>query len=837
MTSEYSQYYKKLLDFEPYGYQKEVADILLKKKKNVILSVPTGSGKTWGSIMPFLYAQQSDLYFPKKMIYSLPLRTLTNSIYHDVTNILLRNGYSEDEIKRQTGEFSDDKFLEKEIIFSTIDQTLSSFLCFPLSLSHRQANINAGALIGSYLIFDEFHLLDPALSMATTLGMLKMLENLCRCCIMTATLSNDFMEALKENLTNFEIVTLNDFPKDQKKIKSLIPEKNKKLISVKNQPLTSKEILEKHKDKTIVICNRVETCQKVFQDLVKTLHKENPQKIDVKENVICLHSRFFDNDRKRKENKLKLLLGKQARNKKTNTILISTQVIEAGMDISCDIMHTEISPVNSFLQRAGRCARFEGETGEILVYNILNPKELLDQDLALKKNDKKEIQRINNKYLPYDHSLCLATFNTLKNYNTLDGNVPQKLIEEIIGGTEMKVISSMSRGQKGGFNQDKIIESWESCLKNHYRSTIRDIQSVDITIICDELTPEVERYPYGYQSLSMYKWSFVSWLKKIEDGEGPIKTEEEQWLVKGLEENMFVGEIENDEEVKFQLIKLTNFRELPPQVYANSRFFGYSSDFGFNWQYPNTFNTTAPRKEKKDKIEKFEPLKKDTFFQHNMGLIRCFEKEFWPKLQGFTIKELISFIEAPNLTERDFEKLFKLMIILHDYGKLSEAWQKPMQRYQASKENIPLEEFNQVLGHTDFDALNPVDLKLGEKVGLHKRPGHSGVGAFVAQEVLPQLYDEELLKSTISMAISRHHGPLSNSFPSFNIPQLFYSPMKNLLNRFEFSSLELNSQELEDQLDGFETGWNGERILYLFFVRILRLCDQKATENLKKYYK
>ena len=44
---------------------------------------------------------------------------------------------------------------------------MSSFLCFPLSLSHGQANINAGALVGSYLVFDEFHLLDKNRSMAT----------------------------------------------------------------------------------------------------------------------------------------------------------------------------------------------------------------------------------------------------------------------------------------------------------------------------------------------------------------------------------------------------------------------------------------------------------------------------------------------------------------------------------------------------------------------------------------------------------------------------------------------------------------------------------------------
>ena len=187
----YKDFYASHLGFAPYSYQNEVAELLL-SGKNVILSVPTGAGKTWASIMPFLYAKDNQINFPSKLIYSLPLRTLTNSIYDDVRNVISQNS-----ISIQTGEFSNDPYFESDIVFSTIDQTLSSFLCFPLSLSHRQANINAGALVGSYLVFDEFHLLDSRLSMSTTLGMLRILKNMCRVCIMTATLSDSFLHFLK----------------------------------------------------------------------------------------------------------------------------------------------------------------------------------------------------------------------------------------------------------------------------------------------------------------------------------------------------------------------------------------------------------------------------------------------------------------------------------------------------------------------------------------------------------------------------------------------------------------------------------------------------------------
>src|SRR5690606_2804153 len=352
--------------------------------------------------------------------------------------------------------------------FSTIDQTLSNFLCFPLPLSQAQANINAGAIIGSYLVFDEFHLLDPKRSMATTIGMLRMLGNLTRCCIMTATLEGEFMNELKNSLSNFEIVTLDDFPEDKEKIASLLPVENKKQIEVVEDIISAEVIAKNHVSKSIIICNRVESAQKIYQDLIELKKVGNPNlKGTSAENIICLHSRFFDSDRKEKENKLKSLFGKTPL--ADSAILIATQVIEAGMDLSCDVMHTEISPINSFLQRAGRCARFANETGEIFIYNVLDAADKVSLDIAIQEEDKNEIRRLNNKYLPYQKMDCKYALDELKKYQTLDGEIPKQLIEKIAKKTEENLVEKMRMTGGGGFNQGKIRDSWESCEKNNYR--------------------------------------------------------------------------------------------------------------------------------------------------------------------------------------------------------------------------------------------------------------------------------------------------------------------------------------------------------------------------------
>ncbi len=840
-----NSFYSELLKINPYHYQSKVADTLL-GEKNVILCVPTGAGKTWASVMPFLYAKKYNIEnFPKKMIYSLPLRTLTNSIYLDVTeNENIRKSFPN--ISRQTGEYAEDKFFEKDIIFSTIDQTLSNFLCFPLAHSQRQANINAGAIIGSYLVFDEFHLLEPSLSMGTTLGMLRLLGETCRCCIMTATLSDCFMQTLKDKLPNYEVVTLDDFPEDKKLIKSLLPNQDKKKIFILETVLTAEDIVSHHKDKTIVICNRVENTQKVYDDLIKMQAIAEDQ-IFKNAEIICLHSRFFDKDRKAKEDKLKGLFGKNTPD--TNAILIATQVIEAGMDISCSVMHTEISPINSFLQRAGRCARFETETGDIFVYHILNTDEQITLDVP-EDADKIEIQAINSKFLPYDKNLTIKTLLELKRYQTLDGIIPKTLIESVLAEFEKEITQEL---KDANFNREKILDSWRDCKKNNYRITIRDIQSVEIVLIQKDQKEEIEMYPFRYQSLGIYKWSLVSWLNKIAKGEGIKKYDpEEDVLAWSLEETTFLGEtrkneFENDEDVKYTLTKICDFSKIPSVVYLNAKFLGYTSGIGFNWQFEDTFCSISPRREWTGKDENFKPLTKDTFYQHNMGLIGAFEKEFLGGNEGrsdkldFPFRVLANRIGKPDLTKDDFIKLIKLMIVLHDYGKLNNKWQKPMRTYQSKKEGKELASFTDILAHTDYDKFSTEDIALEKECRLSERGSHAGTGAYIAETIVDELFDSEDLAYAVSIAIARHHGAISTkhqssvsaSYDKFEISDQNYAAMQKLLNEFSFD-VELGKKSDEGNLNGLET--DEQRIIYLFLVRILRLCDQKATEDLPKYF-
>jgi CRISPR-associated endonuclease/helicase Cas3 len=818
---EFRDFSTAITNFTPYQYQIKVAEFLL-SGKNVILTVPTGAGKTWASIMPFLYARQSGRTdFPQKMIYSLPLRTLTNSIYSDVSKVLQQKADFEGLTSIHTGEYKEDEHFESDIIFSTIDQTLSNFLCFPLSLSKRQANINAGSLVGSYLVFDEFHLLDPKLSMATTLGTLRTLGTLCRFCIMTATLSEKYINKLK-SAVNAEVVSIDDFPEDVTIINSLkVPEgKNfKKTVTVSENTINAETILKHHINKTIVICNRVEKAQRLYNEIITA----NSLGVD-KSNVICLHSHFFDEGRKKKEEDLKRLFGNK---NKESAILISTQVIEAGMDISCDTMHVEISPINSFLQRAGRCARWEGQFGQIHVYDILELEER--EKIEIETSDKEElaqIRAINNKYLPYNKQLCEVTLEKLKSTKYIDQEISQKLVDDILTEEELKSYSLIVQED---YNRSKIQKSWETCEKNMYSQTIRDIQSIEIAIIDYQQERGKPFIPYRYQTIGLYKWSFIKWMKSYfeerEDGD-------EYFAYKALDlkNSNFIDSFSFDND-GYKLEPLRNVDDIKgcyDVIFVDKSIFKYTSEAGLELGCGSTCSPLKPYEKKEKEITEY---RKDTFEQHNMAIIGCYEQLFKPKLQ-FTFEQLNRYWGEVV----DWDKLIKAMICLHDYGKLNTEWQKKMKKLQELKANGNYNP-DEVLAHSDFNE--DTDKEIEKISGAKNKPPHAGAGAFAliehAEKIIGTNIFEELANS-ISTAILKHHGVDTETYSDFEITDKDYIQIDRLLRDIDVT-VNLKRKVRGGNMTDYLPANNDEWVTYFFLARILRLSDQKATIDFVKYIK
>jgi len=108
---------------------------------------------------------------------------------------------------------------------------------------------------------------------------------------------------------------------------------------------------------TLVILNRVETATKVHAHL-KTLVADRG--IDLR----LVHSRFRPSER---VNWRQHFLNRSAPIAAPGRIIVTTQVVEAGVDISAKTLVTELAPWSSLVQRFGRCARYADETGDIMV--------------------------------------------------------------------------------------------------------------------------------------------------------------------------------------------------------------------------------------------------------------------------------------------------------------------------------------------------------------------------------------------------------------------------------------------------------------------------------------
>ncbi|HRF96037.1 MAG TPA: CRISPR-associated helicase Cas3', partial [Aggregatilineales bacterium] len=343
---------------ESYQFQRDVYDAYM-RGEDILLCAPTGSGKTRASVAPALegfWSDKSDrtYQYPPRMIFVAPLKTLVGAQYDTIKKAYHDKSGEHDLWERewkpsiQTGDDSEDPKFERKIIVATVDQLLASFLNIPYGISRKLDNINVGAMLGSYLIFDELHLYPYDQMMLTVLAMLKMLKGISRFTLMTATLSQPLVDAIAKEL-GMRVIGNHDKPQLFNDVPSL---NQQRTWHAHDEELTAEKVCEYHHEKTLCICNTVERAQNLYEAVKKLMpHVE----------IMLLHSRFTKTHRKAKENRLLGLDGNDSfEQSKKPMIVIATQVVEVGLDMSADVLLTECAPASSLIQRAGRCARRGG---------------------------------------------------------------------------------------------------------------------------------------------------------------------------------------------------------------------------------------------------------------------------------------------------------------------------------------------------------------------------------------------------------------------------------------------------------------------------------------------
>lgn len=831
-----------------YPYQERI-DSLLRAGRSVILQAPTGAGKTRAALFPFLDAWRDDpAAFPRQCLYAVPMRVLANQFEaeyrHTVATYSTRFGLLKD-VKLQTGARPEDRRFAGDLIFTTIDQALSSFLNIPYSLGNRQANLNAGALIGSYLVFDEFHLFPVDKSgngaLATTLQVLQMLKGITPFVLMTATFSSTMIARLAA-LLDAEPVTLT-----REEIAALPSQQSKRRVyRFCDEPLQAEavigDLLANRRRRVIAICNTVDRAQALAGAL-----QDDPRLVDVR--VGLLHSRFYTCDRNAKEERIRQEFGEgRAAQAESPLILVATQVIEVGLNITCDILHTELAPAAAIIQRAGRCARFADESGEVVVYE-------------LPRNESGELD-----YAPYHEEggarpICERTREALQAQLPSEGRSlayhdELALVDMAHSSYDEQLLATLQERQHALGEQ--IAQALRTQQRNLAPELIRDIDNRTVFVHANPTEATVPN-PYRYEGIGLRpnqlrRWYDAVWQHAWDQGL--------DWIAKIALSEEAAGGSEGAEQGRqittswgLVLRPTTDPKEQREQKTAlwgahaiialNPALVQYSDALGLILAPGAAPADESPQAARKGGREEYGPIRRESYAEHIAGLYHFYLRH----QRDRTAAARRRLEQRFGMSDGALDRAIRLMFAVHDLGKLDQAWQVWAHRWQARVAQLrqqPEIAFapDYMAAHTDFDSADARERKAQGEI-RPPRPPHAAESARAGCKLIAAVAEgNDSLHAALMSAIICHHsahlrGDHGSFTPAAGAKAAFHDAMR-AVGLYDDQALRASgarvawagfkaAEDLSEDL--INIGRSADVLLYLFLVRILRLCDQGSQEH------
>jgi CRISPR-associated endonuclease/helicase Cas3 len=359
---------------QPYDYQNRLATSPCESR---LISIPTGLGKTAAVILSWLWNRVGHPdadhrnQWPRRLVYCLPMRTLVEQTRDEAKDwitklaqhfpgkpprvVILMGGEEPEDDERNWDLYPE----EDAILIGTQDMLLSRALNRGYGMSRYRWPMHFGLLNNDCLwVLDETQLMGVGVETSAQLDGLRHLAQWLRhspapTWWMSATLEDRRLATVDHPLPpgGWPRLALGDADRVLPRVKARLesvkhlhrsPVELAKATKDTYAKTLAQHILEKHVPGhlTLVILNRVPRVQDIYAAL---------QKAGRKDNLGLVHSRFRSPDRKVHQD---LLIEGEG-----DRIVIATQAVEAGVDVSARVLITELAPWSSLVQRFGRCNR------------------------------------------------------------------------------------------------------------------------------------------------------------------------------------------------------------------------------------------------------------------------------------------------------------------------------------------------------------------------------------------------------------------------------------------------------------------------------------------------
>lgn len=386
---------------EPFPYQITLAA----KPWPDFLEIPTGLGKTAAVMLAWLFKRQivHESGTPRRLVYCLPMRVLVEQTEANIRTWLARLNLTDQvNVHILMGGEDGKSWVEQPekdaILIGTQDMLLSRALMRGYGISRYQWPVHFALLHNDALwVFDEVQLMGAGLATSAQLEAFRRelpTSAVTKSLWVSATLNRDWLKTVDfadylpeaNSLTLTEDNNMVEVANRINAVKRLAASSIIRSAETKNTyiSLLTRQISERHQAQTntLVIVNRVERAQQLYAQLKK-------QKLPVA--LLLVHARFRLQERQQLNQRLQ-----QAA--EAGRIIIATQAIEAGVDISCKTLFTEIAPWASLVQRFGRCNRYGeyNETGgaDIFWIDIEDEKEALPYDASALDDSRQRLKNL-----------------------------------------------------------------------------------------------------------------------------------------------------------------------------------------------------------------------------------------------------------------------------------------------------------------------------------------------------------------------------------------------------------------------------------------------------------